>query len=76
MVAAKMVKSNGALFGERVLSWIDEEAFIFSVCQLKNDSMVTRFISNIEFLSTARIGDIVEIDMEAIDMGRTYITLK
>ena len=48
----------------------------FSACQLKDDSVVTRYISNIEFLSTARIGDIVEIGMEAIDMGRTSITLK
>ena len=75
MVAAKDLNSNGSLFGGRVLSWIDEEAFIFSACQL-NDSVVTRYISNIEFLSTARIGDIVEIGMEAIDMGRTSITLK
>ena len=76
MVAAKDLNSNGSLFGGRVLSWIDEEAFIFSACQLKDDSVVTRFILNIEFLSTARIGDIVEIGMEAIDMGRTSITLK
>ena len=76
MVAAKDLNSNGSLFGGRVLSWIDEEAFIFSACQLKYVSMVTRFISNIEFLSTSRIGDIVEIGMEAIDMGRTSITLK
>ena len=76
MVAAKDLNSNGSLFGGRVLSWIDEEAFIFSACQLKDDSVVTRYISNIEFLSTARIGDIVEIGMEAIDMGLTSITLK
>ena len=76
MVAAKDLNSNGSLFGGRVLSWIDEEAFIFSTCQLKDDSVVTRYISNIEFLSTARIGDIVEIGMEAIDMGRTSITLR
>ena len=76
MVAAKILNSKGSLFGERVLSWIDEEAFIFSACQLKYDSMVTRFISNIEFLSTARIGDMVKIGMEAIDMGRTSIDLE
>ena len=37
MVAAKDLNSNGSLFGGRVLSWIDEEAFIFSACQLKDD---------------------------------------
>ena len=75
MVAAKDLNSNGSLFGGRLLAWIDEEAFIFGACQLKDDSVVTRYISNIEFLSTARIGDIVEIGMEVVDMGRTSITL-
>ena len=75
MVAAKDLNSNGSLFGGRLLAWIDEEAFIFSACQLKDDSVVTRYISNIEFLSTARIGDIIEIGMEVVDMGRTSITL-
>ena len=75
MVAAKDLNSNGSLFGGRLLAWIDEEAFIFSACQLKDDSVVTRYISKIEFLSTARIGDIVEIGMEVVDMGRTSITL-
>ena len=75
MVAAKDLNSNGSLFGGRLLAWIDEEAFIFSACQLKDDSVVTRYISNIEFLSTARICDIVEIGMEVVDMGRTSITL-
>ena len=76
MVAAKDLNSNGSLFGGRLLAWIDEEAFIFSACQVKDDSVVTRYISNIEFLSTARIGDIIEIGMEVVDMGRTSITLK
>ena len=31
---------------------------------------------NIEFLSTARIGDMVKIGMEAIDMGRTSIDIE
>ena len=74
MVAAKDLNSNGSLFGGRLLAWIDEEAFIFTTCQLKDPSVVTRYISNIEFLSTARIGDIVEIGMEVVDMGRTSIT--
>ena len=75
MVAAKDLNSNGSLFGGRLLAWIDEEAFIFTTCQLKDPSVVTRYISNIEFLSTARIGDIVEIGMEVVEMGRTSITL-
>ncbi len=76
MVTAKDLNANGSLFGGQVLTWIDEEAFIFSACQLKDHSVVTRYISKIEFLSTARIGDIIEIGMEATGMGRTSISLK
>ena len=70
-VASKDFTSNGSLFGGRVISWINEEAFIFSSCQLKGDSAVKRYISNVEFLSTVRMGDIVEIGM-----GRRFITMK
>ena len=49
MVAAKDLNSNGPLFEGRQLSWIEEEAFIFNACQSKNDVVVTRYTSNIEF---------------------------
>jgi len=75
MVAARDLNSNGTLFGGRVLDWIDEEAFIFAACQLGNESVVTRSMSEINFIATARQGDIVEIGMETVDFGRTSITL-
>jgi acyl-CoA hydrolase len=75
MISAKDLNSNGTLFGGRVLEWIDEEAFIFASCQINSSKMVTKCISKIEFISTARIGDIVEIGIETIKFGKTSISL-
>lgn len=75
MVAARDLNSNGTLFGGRCLAWIDEEAFIFASCQLESEQVVTKAMSAIEFVSTARQGDIIEIGMEATDFGCTSLTL-
>ena len=40
-----------------------------------SSKMVTKCISKIEFISTARIGDIVEIGIETIKFGKTSISL-
>lgn len=67
---------NGSLFGGQLLSWIDEEAAIFAMCQLGKDKhLVTKFISEIDFVSSARQGDIVEMGMEVTDFGSSSITL-
>lgn len=75
MVTHKDLNSNATLFGGRLLDWIDEEAYIFCSCQLNNDRIVTRSMSNIEFVSSAVRGDIVEIGMHVINFGRTSITI-
>lgn len=77
----KMVKPldlnpHGTLFGGRVLEWIDEEAAIFAACQLGSSSLVTKLMSTVNFVSSARNGDIVEIGCEAIAFGRTSITVR
>jgi acyl-CoA thioesterase YciA len=76
MIAHKDLNSNGTLFGGRVLDWIDEEAYIYCSCQLDNDRVVTRSMSNIDFLHSAVRGDIIEIGMETVKLGITSITIK
>lgn len=67
---------NGSLFGGRLLSWIDAEAAIFGMCQLGHDRhLVTKFISEINFVSSAKQGDVVEMGMEIVKVGKTSITL-
>jgi len=67
---------NGTLFGGAVLSWIDEEAAIFVLCQLSNARIVTKYMSEINFVSSAKLGDVIEIGMETVKFGRTSITIK
>ena len=66
---------NGTLFGGSLLRWIDEEAAIYAIVQLENDRVVTKFISQIDFVSSARQGDIIELGITATHFGTTSITL-
>ncbi|MFZ4928252.1 acyl-CoA thioesterase [Chryseobacterium sp. Mn2064] len=67
---------NHSLFGGRLLQWIDEEAALYAIIQLENTKVVTKFISEINFVSSAKQGDIIEIGIEAIHFGSTSVTLK
>lgn len=68
---------NGSLFGGQLLSWIDEEAAIFAMCQLGKDRhLVTKFMSEINFVSSARQGDVIEMGVEVIACGRSSVTLR
>ncbi|NVK28143.1 MAG: acyl-CoA thioesterase [Flavobacteriia bacterium] len=66
---------NGTLFGGSLLRWIDEEAAIYAHIQLDNVRVVTKYISEINFVSSAVQGDIIELGIIATDFGRTSITL-
>ena len=66
---------NGTLFGGSLLKWIDEEAAIYAIIQLESQSVVTKLISEINFVSSARQGDIIELGLTATDFGRSSITL-
>ena len=67
---------NGTLFGGRLLAWIDEEAALYTIVQLENSKIVTKYISEINFMSSAKQGDIVEMGMEVTKFGKTSLTLK
>lgn len=66
---------NQTLFGGKLLAWIDEEAALYGAIQLENKKVVTKFMSEINFLSSARQGDIVEIGIEPTKFGRTSLEL-
>ena len=68
---------NGSLFGGRLLSWVDEEAAIFAMCQLGKDKhLVTKFISEINFVSSGMQGDVIEMGLEVASLGRSSITMR
>jgi len=67
---------NNTLFGGRLLQWIDEEAALYAMIQLENRHIVTKFMSEIDFIQAPRQGDIIEIGIIATHFGRTSLTLR
>ncbi|WP_380159256.1 acyl-CoA thioesterase [Kineococcus sp. R86509] len=70
------LNANGTLFGGSLLRWIDEEAAIYAILQLGNGSVVTKYISEIDFVSSAQQGDLVEMGLRATAFGRTSLTMR
>ena len=67
---------NQSLFGGRLLQWIDEEAVIYAIIQLENPRVVTKLISEINFISSPKQGDIIELGIVAIHFGITSLTVR
>jgi len=70
------LNANKTLFGGALLAWIDEEAALYTIIQLENKNVVTKFMSEINFMSSAREGDIVEIGMDVVEFGNSSLVLK
>lgn len=69
------LNQHGTLFGGRLLQWIDEDAAIVAIAQLGTQRVVTRYISEIDFVSRATQGDLLELEFSIGAFGRTSITL-
>ena len=67
---------NHSLFGGRLLQWIDEEAVIYAIVQLENPYVVTKFISEINFIKAPKQGDIIEIGILATNFGTTSLSMR
>ena|SRR6056297_2404710 len=67
---------NGTLFGGRLLEWIDEEAALYTIVQLENRHIVTKFISEINFIQAPVQGDIIEMGIAVVAFGKSSITLR
>ena len=68
--------ANGPPFGGSLLRWIDEEAAIYAIVQLGNRRAVTKYMSEIEFVSYAVEGDLIEMGLTATRFGRTSLTMR
>ena len=64
-----------SLFGGQLLSWIDEEAAIFAGCQMQSQSHVTKLISEVNFMTAARQGDVIEFGLSLLSYGSSSITV-
>lgn len=68
------LNARNTLFGGALLRWIDEEAGIYAMTKLDSKNVVTKYISEIDFVSSAKQGDVIEIGLEFKDLGRTSIS--
>jgi len=67
---------RGTLFGGQLLKWVDEEAAIFAICQLETNQIVTKLISEIDFVAPAVQGDMIEMGVEVVNLGRSSLTIR
>ncbi len=68
------LNARNTLFGGALLRWIDEEAGIYSMTKLDTKNVVTKYISEIDFVSSAKQGDVIEIGLAFSKIGRTSIS--
>lgn len=69
------LNQHGALFGGRLMEWVDEEAAIIAGVQLGTVSIVTRHMSAVDFVARADRGDLLELTYGVTRFGRTSVTL-
>ena len=69
------LNANNTLFGGALLKWIDEEAGIYAMTKLDTKKVVTKYISEIDFVHSSKQGDVIEIGLEFKAIGRTSITI-
>ena len=76
LIRPEHLNSRGTLFGGQVMKWMDEEAAIYAMCQLETSNLVTKIVSEINFMSPARNGDIIEFGCQATSLGKSSITME
>lgn len=74
LIRPEDLNANNTLFGGRLLSWIDEEAGIYAMSKLQTQKVVTKFMSEINFVSSANQRDVIEIGLKVKEVGTTSIT--
>jgi len=70
------LNANNTLFGGQLLKWIDEEAGIYAMTKLHNHRVVTKYMSEINFISTAKQADVIELGLAFVNIGTTSITFR
>lgn len=74
LIKPEDLNARNTLFGGVLLRWIDEEAGIYAMTKLNSKQVVTKYISEIDFISSAKQGDVIEIGIGFNRIGRTSIS--
>ncbi len=73
LVTQPDLNAHGTLHGGILMKWVDE-ACGMQARIITGGVCATRHIGNISFWSTARLGDILEVETEYLYHGRTSLT--
>lgn len=76
VVRHEHLNQYGNLFGGRVLSVIDELAFIACARTYPQHNFVTRAIENAAFIAPAMLGDLLEFNGVIEGVGRTSVRVR
>lgn len=74
LIKPEDLNANNTLFGGSLLRWIDEEAGIYAMSKINSPKVVTKFMSEINFVSSAKQRDVIEIGLSFKAIGRTSIS--
>ena len=66
----------GRLFGGKLLGWIDEAMAMQAMSVMKTQEIVTKQISEVNFLAPALLGDVLEIWGREVRRGQSSLTLE
>ena len=75
LVTHEDLNPRGYLHGGQLLKWIDEEGGIHAALELNTGLIVTKYMSVIDFAFPVMLGDVVEIGMKTVKVGKTSVTL-
>jgi acyl-CoA hydrolase len=74
LIKPEDLNANNTLFGGMLLRWIDEEAGIYAMTKLGSKRVVTKYMTEIDFVSSAHQGEVIEIGLKFISCGTSSIT--
>jgi len=74
LIKPENLNARNTLFGGALLRWIDEEAGIYAMTKLNTKNVVTKYISEIDFINSAQQGDVIEIGLGFKKIGKTSIS--
>ena len=69
------LNAANTLFGGTALSWVDEAAAMYIMSEIKHYRLVTKKMSEVDFIAPAHQGDMVEIGVQLKQLGKTSVTV-
>jgi len=70
------LNNRKSLYLGRLLSWIDEDCFFYCIAQMQTSSIVVKYISPMNFLSPVHAGDVIEIGVDTVKIGKASLTVR